>query len=839
VVVALGTVSCPYEDGDTCTYRGPQIDKHVLVDLTDVELPILGNTQLTKNSQNNADQIDDATKLNEYVSWYLNGANDKAEYAPTDATTTEGISKIVDFSGPLKKLLPSIIQDAQRVKTITYDQETYTSENDDGTAGAEVTEPANHDQIVVCADKSGPLGLFGKVTPHECYSGGGKEAPLGPEQKYRLSTWEKGDLGISRNLSAAVTELLLKIPGITSNIIGESISVPWDQRTPPLPWGKGQDGKPFASPLYYQKAYNEWRGKTCVIAPLINKLFCLDLDPTNVFVTSEYADLFPYVPLANTVDKKGSQLITSTIIRAPRAEILTTSYEIKDIPQLYISHSLEDADLSDLLKKTFKPKTDAGAAETTTTPKDVEDNNATCRVINSRSNPGDDATFDLPKSAIEVDVHYTVGEIQCQEPHQVCKIDKDPESETYRQEVCKPQAACQSEVYATIPSVSKTPYANEIWANTTAGSDSVFRRIYPKTGPNSPVSCIADLPAVSNATYTINDESTGGVQIDRVIEPDGSGAGGERGTDSVNAKLYYPHFGGVLEYFLKGIQTALRPKGYGEQPVSGQYCGNVTCGELPKDLPKASGSCNLGSVSSNVGNIPQALKDIVSAAAETYKVPPSLILGVMYGEGAFNRESGGGRYSRYNWTEQNVKNWASCQKMPNCSGPDSSVVPFAGTWDTLAKRILPDLQKIDPAKKQADACNLLDATFALAKDLHDNAGGSSSMTGKSCFGIKMTSTNPASCSWDNSQYETSIRVWEIGTAYDSVKTCLTTDATDLGKAFGSCGTGVPSSEEYVNYLCKGGDNCETFDNHSTDPSVNSHNACVWDVSTAGGTGNRK
>ena len=42
--------------------------------------PIMGNTEEVKNSQNGGDTYDDATKVNEYASWYLSGVNNRAEY---------------------------------------------------------------------------------------------------------------------------------------------------------------------------------------------------------------------------------------------------------------------------------------------------------------------------------------------------------------------------------------------------------------------------------------------------------------------------------------------------------------------------------------------------------------------------------------------------------------------------------------------------------------------------------------------------------------------------------------------------------------------------------------
>ncbi len=833
IVVSLGSVSVPYCDpgsgqATTCPCTGSRCDRtgankqKIDIDLTNVELPILGNTELTGNSQNAEDSMDDGTKVSNYVAWYLGGTNTKAEYGATDPTTKEGVSRIVDTSGPLKKLLPSTIQDATRLNTINSASLEVTYIPDGEGPPIEVldpvTEPENHDQIVVCANKDGS-GLFnwaldllslGKYTPAECYTEGGSKAK--GDKVLRLKDWGENKLvfNIITNQVVGLSINILKLlyPSVPAGAIEKSIGDHWTYAKPPLPWDDGT-GKSFASDIEYQKAYKEWRGNACVIIPIINKLVCIG----NVFVPSIYSEMYPFVPLANTSDKQGSHLVTNTHLTITRAEFECPSegcYQIWHSAGLKLPHSAESYQLSQSLKSTYLPATESGSVKVglypgATTPNDVE-NNSTCRIIPSRTNPGDDVVFDNHKSHIEVDVQYKITEIKCTNPKYIFSDNLG---------IWKWDADCSSEIYATINTVSKTAYANEIWSNTVAGSDSIFRRIYPKTGVGAPVSCIADTPASSNVTYTLSGNSTSGLSLLRVIEPDKSIVSGGEDADSIDAQLYYPHYGGVLDYFLNGIQQALRPKEFGTgTPENGQYCSNIACGELP-DLPKAAGACKMGS--NRVLSTPQALNDIVEAAAETYKVPPTLILGVMYGEGAFNP-------GRYHWTDTNVKNWATCQRIPNCTPGGNiinSVVPFIGPyWENLAVKILPDLQKIDPAKQVTDPCNLLDAIYGLAKDLHDNAGGSAALTGKTCFGVTMSSTNPTSCDWSPSQYETSIRVWEFGTAYNSTYTCATKE--------NSCATGGGADA-----ACPGGDNCETINNRYPNPS---HNACVWNIATSGGTG---
>lgn len=726
------------------------------VQLDNSFLPIMGNTE---------DQMDDATKMSEYASWYLNGIIDKSE--TKDATNDQ----IVNFSGPVRKLLPSMIQDAQKISIINSATESATVFDD--VVGADVTTKQNHDQLVI--------------------------------DKKRLSTWSNGSLSLLRTLSNAARDILSKIPGV-GNLINTFTSDAWNKRIPPLPWDKNNNGTQF-SELEYQKAYNEWKGQSCILVPLINRLFCFD----NPGVTNEYADQWHYVPLANTSDKKGAEYILGDVpqyIPANGTQIGPVTTDKIKLPPLYFAHMQEVKDLGEFLNKTYTPKD----VKSIPLPKSTGTNVCSAAIVrvNKGDNlfPGDTQELQVPN------VEYDITQVQCHETwtREVQEVCEGPQNakECHRDYVDKHSLECPAEVNIKIRTGTKTPWANELFSTMVADSGSTFRKIYPKVGQGAPVSCIADIPTVTGVTY---DPDIGGktqVPLGGTIEFKTKSFPEDSGGDST--QLTFPHLGSIYEYFLKGIQTALRPKGYGgEQPISGQNCTNISCGELPKGLPKASGSCIQGGTNKLVGEIPQSLKDILSAAAQTYHVPPNLILGVMYGEGDFNP-------GKYDWNDLNVKNWATCVKLPNCSDAKSSIVPLPG-WDSLSKQILPDLKKADPTKTEADPCNLLDAVYGLAKNLNANAGGSPSMTGNSCYGVTMTSTIPNSCSWQDGQYESAIRVWEIGTVYDvaSRKTCLTTP--------GTCAGGIPQGSDYTSFLCLGGDNCEKFSSSGN----TSHNACVWDV----------
>lgn len=713
-----------YEGSFTCD-PDFQVEPHDLfVELDDSQFPIMGNTEDVKNVDNVEDLIDDATKVNEYASWYLSGVNDKAENK--EATDEQ----IVNFSGPVKKLLPSMIQDEQRIKTIESATNQTTYEDED--TGKDITEAENHDQIVV--------------------------------DKLRLSSWSDG------SLSALNTFF---------NWLGTDI---WNKKYPPLPWQ-------FNEEILYKKAYNEWQGKNCAILPLVG-LQCIDTP-----VSDKWAELWHFVPLSNNSDKKGANYLIT--IDGPSydpsngTEIDNAFHKDYTNAPLYFAHTQEVQDLSSLLKKTYAP----GGVASEPVPETTEFNN--CSVLNVRTNKGDNL-FPGDKPEISATgVQYHINQTECKETikEELCvKKRDDPDYDGVTTCIVS-DLECIAEVGVIFELGTKTPWAKEIFQNTVAGSDGTFRKMFPKVEEGAPVSCIADIPTVTSVTYDPekSQKPKGGEYTFKVQKnPEDSLSG--------TPELTFPHIGSIYEYFLNGIQTALRPQGYGKPIVSGAC---IKCGELP-ELPKAVGSCKLGGISPRVGEIPDSLKEIVSAAAETYKVPPNLILGQMFGEGLFNP-------GRFEWTDENVKNWATCEPIPSCNdggGDDGFMGFFSGDWEGIAKAIKPDLLALDPAR-QADPsrCNLLDAVYGAAWNLHDSADGGMPF---SCFGIDLNAPVPTTCTWTDNQYESAIKVSESG----YTPACLT-------KA-NSCATGGG-----FDATCpSGGDTCEKVDSRYSQPS---HNACFWDV----------
>ncbi|MDO8341442.1 MAG: hypothetical protein Q7T59_05725, partial [Candidatus Woesebacteria bacterium] len=402
----------------TCTPssgNGYVAPHNLIADLSDSEFPILGNTEDVINSLSNKESFDDATKVNEYVSWYLNGVTDRAEYGDIKSTDS---ATFVNYSGPLKKLLPSVIQDAQRVSIV-----------DSG-----IAKTQNNDQIVVCAREFGvpfvgDLFGIGPTTPIKCYEGDGSEAQ---GDVYKLSTWD-GKLSLPLDLIQKVTNFFLDlnflIPGLTKDVIKTSLLNHWTSRKPPLPW----DNDPFEknrkmTNIEYRKYYNEWRGKTCVIVPVVNMLICLD----NIFIPNKYAQLFEYVPLSAMTDKKGEELVNSIEYKATSgtidvSEVISGKEEQKQkdpsttIPApLFFAHTQESKDLIGLLNKVFTPmdcKNNNGNLSCSplasiSVPSSTE--NTVCSTVNVRTNPGDKLFPNGPSQLKIPGVTYQITSVPCE-----------------------------------------------------------------------------------------------------------------------------------------------------------------------------------------------------------------------------------------------------------------------------------------------------------------------------------------------------------------------------------------------------------------------------------------
>jgi hypothetical protein len=534
---SAGNVRCDYALNRSATIE---------VDLSGAELPIMGNTEDVVNYKNTTDTLDDAQKLSEYVSWYLSGVPNRKEYPEkTDAKS------VVDYSGPIAKLLPQEIQSAIRVETV---------ENATGIdlgSGQESVERNRHNQIVVCTEnKTIEIPILGIKIPIPGVKVPGKcEAPyvLVPNT-VRVGDWD-GDLS---GFTTVINFVLEKWGSIADFFADYLKSYPldqvaqylqdtpaWNSRVPPLSWN-------FTDPLLYKKAYNEWQGKLCILIPIPTRfIICTD----SFLIPNMWADLFPYIPLSSTEDRLGQAEGNATVGPPPPEVTLSNVVITSNAADLYFSHMEEVKDLATQLQTTYVPKGVDPAAPGNSVPAQI---GGSCTIADVRSGAGDN----LFAGDIGVNISYH-AEFSCDFKVPYCSKDcalacKD----TMDGGVCcsaldiaqlkcisenAPTQTCTKSIPVAVNITTKTPLVDKTWTRLVSGAASVFRRMFPKLGAGSSIGEVKDIPASTGVTYTgtINGESV----------PESAG------------QLNFPHIGGISEYFLKGIQTALRPKGYGG-PIS-------------------------------------------------------------------------------------------------------------------------------------------------------------------------------------------------------------------------------------------------------------------------------
>ena len=735
-----------YETGTRNCEPNHHVDAHNLnITLDESELPIMGNTQ---------DDFDDAQKVNEYASWYLSGVNDKRE----NENATD--DQIVNFSGPVKKLLPSMVQDAQRIEIIRSTKRVSGKEPAPSNPLEQDESPVsltdNHDQLVV-----GNL---------------------------RLSDWD-GSLSFVRtatNIVGGIVSYLLSAQGIEYPLEG------WNHAFPPLPWDDGtvefvdeeHPAVPFKDNLSYKKAYNEWLGKSCLDLGVFG-LQCLD----NPLITNKYAELWHFVPLSNNSDSEGKNYLLTgdgpSYVPSQGTEIDGAQHKSFKNALLYFSHMQEVMGLSGLLNKTYTPegheseklpetteKIKKGikpVAELPTTlspdkqyPVNLDPYaNLDCSAVNVRVNEGDDLfPGDRPsgKELFVEGAEYDITNVECDEVYEKRPITCTPEDVPDRKGNCyeiEDSFKCIAQVGIEFKTGTKTPLVDEIFSQTVADSGSTFRKIFPKVEEGAPVECIADIPTTTNVTYKLDpnltEPPTGGTQEfkETIYPADGANS---------NTQLTFPHIGSVYEYFLKGIQTALRPKGFGEPLVNGNCkpVEPIECGIWEEKLEKSSGG-DCGVCTSGLGDL---AKRILATAGKQYNVPAASIWAAMKHEGGDWDEFRG------QFTDENVRKWSTPEQcggepMPSCDSGDKSsskaYPPFGhlpywfykgnendGPWAAV--------QQFDPTRNSPETvshCNFLDAAFASAKNLATWSG--YVRTPPFCYGFNLgMSDKPASCGdWED------------------------------------------------------------------------------------------
>lgn len=519
---------------ETCTFDVPpfggtrQID--IAIDLEGAILPIMGFTEPSLNSEDQPNRVinsvlqdetmDDAEKVNEYVSWYLNGIIGRAEYESPNPETEEGRRKIIDFSGPLKRLFSSDSQEEIRREEIDEAGET------------------RHNQIAVC---TGALGL-----PVPCYPDGNNQIRLSdiPDRLLEYAPFSSTE---DRKGRVRFGSYSIQPPISTSfRILYSAIT---NQQPAELFFSHMQESYELADIFQRTFAYQE-----------------ADLEAEAEDYVTSYS---PLCDLRAVRSNPGDNLF-------PGELSATIEYEA----QVDCEFAIPDDDIPGNLCRGLSEQDGVGAdcvpdPDLTDQACDVSYGQADCglgQICAAGCSPlptdtpcenvppvGGSDPFDGPFSCFPSDWECTsigsgdTSEI-CPSGYDCADIDScnQPEEEL-------PQTQeCTNTLYVSFRTVTEAPLAKEVWTKLVAGPTSVFRHLFPQIEDEEgrPIRRLWDLPAATSVIY----QASEGVTV--IAGGPGSGRGN-------TGELYFRHIGGIHEYFLKCIQKTLRPEGFGEGCVSG------------------------------------------------------------------------------------------------------------------------------------------------------------------------------------------------------------------------------------------------------------------------------
>jgi hypothetical protein len=544
-----------------CTYSFTDRVVPVEVDLSEAKFPIMGLTEgpyVTNEENRKAGTFTGAQLVNEYVSWYMNGTTFRSENAYPNGAA--GVREIIDYSGPLKKLLSIYSQREVRTDQIAKAQQ---SENK---TIADPTE-ARHDQFAVCTyDVNADIFIQAL----------GTTLGIGIPLQQFLNSYDVNVFRIPWPCFAEPEGLLADILDFigAANVEKHRLMAWSDHEPPNLNSEKYQD-QAFSE---YWKDYRKWRGEFCTpTVPVLGFYLCFDETDLGLPDTARpnfWGQLFSYLPLSSTEDRTGYAEADLGATSQPGGSVAVTKIAFTPsdggdgkLKYLYFPHMQETSELAELLQNTYVPQNQNGFGGGGT--RGIYDTSR-CEPVESRGSnqPGDRLHGDKTMPGDEV--HRIKGDITYSGTYK-CQFGKDLEGEYTGN--CEQESLSALSIYTAVPKVE------EVWDRYVNGAMSIFKRIYPKVALGAPVEKIEDIPAEGEANYSAtNAEALAG-------DPN-------RQRPGSNAKIYYPHIGSVYDYFLKGVQKALRPKALGLPvttignppggPVSdSQILAGINCPTLP------------------------------------------------------------------------------------------------------------------------------------------------------------------------------------------------------------------------------------------------------------------
>jgi len=599
---------------ETCTFLVNR-ERDVAIDLSGAEFPIMGNTQDVINSQNlwgNSLPFDvfdvsepldayDPTKVNEYVSWYLNGIINRAEYKTLDPDDPNDFLKITDFSGPIRKLLSFENQITQRVSQI--------NEANEG--------DVRHNQVVGCDNLTG--------NPTECYP---QRAGV---RERRLRDWLPNNLPPLReafdNFSdywGAYTDWRNGNPRFIGNLFDYIPFSSTEDRKgldeavfqsiqPAQPYVRIVSATLTQTPADLFFAHIE---ETAGLANILQKTFAfrgaaLDGPPANIAPPAN-----AYCDLVEVRSNPGDDLFAGEIrVHLEYEAQIDCSFLIpylwpnpaEGVPPGNVCENLAGGTCQ-YIPENYQCDYVYGPVDCPPDPLNPEviycavncrplSNTAACADLGKQCYPSTwGSCTGVTENVFVCPAGVDCTAVICQAgsfcdgdgclPGSFCANNYCPPGYDCYDNPCSGSDVCANgrvqpitepnltqqcpvTVNVNLGTVTHTPKADELWSRFVSGPAGIFRRVFPKIEPGAPIEALWDIPASTPVTFT----APGLVYV------------GIPGSGRTQPELYFPHIGGIHQYFLKCIQRALRPQGFGEPCISGSPGTNAptdsTCPNVP------------------------------------------------------------------------------------------------------------------------------------------------------------------------------------------------------------------------------------------------------------------
>jgi len=706
------TYRCSMGSAEVCEIREITVD--LAIDLSRAEFPIMGNTQKP---------MTDSEKVNHYLSWYLNGTIQQSEQIPLNVDSVDDMNRLINYSGPLKKLLSDQLQGKIKEAVI-----------------------------------EGPWG-----TDYHNYR---------VSEHFRLSTLDFIPVDFRIPILQTPFSSLEDITGeLTIGLVPaqQPASPEIDGTIIPGSMSLTLGADPTAdSRLYYPHLRNVNALSDVLVS--ISRPYPESLDPSSRSLITQritehqgIEDSTPvYRPDYRTgLNTRNTEIIPAAPAPPPLYPNPDITCEIKQVRTNQGDTLLGSAPLSDTstspnpLRATLKyNQMFRYTPEVSEFPPNCIPEKKNCLYLERccdgsacKAEPPEPDYCDGP--VLTCRSYDSAGECVAHSAFEGCYWVGGEEDVA----TCPPYPTVELKSEARVATYVKTPMVEKVYDTLVVGELSLMRRLLPQR-PEELGDEVDWLQGEKDLTRTI----PGSTQVDYGISSSTlNNARASAGDKAGPPEIFFGRLGSLANHILGGVinenlnlQRIFRPRSLvASVPVAGS-CNNT---EFPA-LPPSSGACNTCGGTINWPS--DYMRQIFESAAAAYNVPVGVLAGIFYNEGGFE--------PRWAWNDQMVLDASG----PNCAVPNCNYDPngytAVGPWQWIPTYWTSFANAAEESGisdgRTATPCNLVDATFAAAKKISLESGGAGSYDPPKCAGqTLLTAQGPAgSCSnWSDARIVTAAR----------------------------------------------------------------------------------